>query len=185
MGWPGTSIPINLAEISGNRSIPHTQAMKFWSRHRGVRSSERHQYAAGAHASMVLFTLIASGDSKWDESIIAWGLNVAVSDRAVVNEDLTHSYSEMNPMLDQCSTIDLTTAAIDMETGRAAYMFDGFHDLFGILDHKVEPMFPPANVTLPRFWRESAIADFSLQYRSTALAERMSHSHRKCRPKSV
>jgi hypothetical protein len=103
---------------------------------------------------------VERGD-KWNDHILAWGLNITASDMKAMKEKLTHLDVESGYATGPTTTIGSCSQALVMYQQMVDYKFDEWYDLFDILYNKLKPRFP--EVSVPRFWRESAIAAFSLR----------------------
>lgn len=102
---------------------------------------------------------VTEGDDKWNDCILAWGLNITISDMKAMKENLTRVAVGS---AHGASLMPVTRSPSDtskMNQHNAACIFNEWYDLFDTLYHKLEPSF--SGVCVPRFWRESAIAALS------------------------
>lgn len=102
---------------------------------------------------------IVEGDDKWNHDLMAWGLNIAESDLAMIRREVAHLFTAQTIM----ASCELDLSMPDV----AAIGSRGIAYVFGEAIEKVEALYSTmqpkaAAVRVPRFWRESALHAFAL-----------------------
>lgn len=108
---------------------------------------------------------IVEGDDKWNQDLIAWGLNIAQSDLSRIRREVVHLFTTQTNMASYELDLSMPDVATTGSRG-IAYVFDEAIE-------KVEALYSTmrskaAAVRVPRFWRESALHALALSCSVTA-----------------
>lgn len=112
----------------------------------------------------------AKGTGKWNDSILAWGLNITVPDLLKAQEELVSQLASSQRGASTSRSRTMTPFGAEVGPLGKAYLYDEAIEKFETLYSGMKPRFTVARV--PRFWRESGILAFAERC-STGAREQM------------
>jgi hypothetical protein len=117
---------------------------------------------------------ITEGDDKWNHDVMAWGLNISISDLSTIRETVAHLFSAQHTTTSYDSNL-LVPSVTTIGSPGIAYVFDEAIETIDNLYSTMKPRLP--SVRVPRFWRGSAISAFAMSC-STATRRGVTLPHR-------
>jgi hypothetical protein len=111
---------------------------------------------------------ITEGDDKWNHDVMAWGLNISISDLSTIRETVAHLFSAQHTIPSHDSG-PLVPDIVTVGSLGVAHIFDEAIETIETLYSAMKPRL--SSVRVPRFWRESAVSALALSCCTTARCE--------------